>query len=74
MIVLADFEHDDKMEVLSKECHALSDDAQDSALLETTTATITTSIPSTTDGNHLHPLAPWTLAFRDNFGPGYHSK
>ena len=30
MVVWADFEHDDTMEVLSKECHALSDDEQDS--------------------------------------------
>ena len=31
VVVWADFEHDDTMEVLSKECHALSDDEQDSS-------------------------------------------
>ena len=34
MVVWADFEHDDTMEVLSKECHALSDDEQDSVVEE----------------------------------------
>ena len=34
MVVWADFEHDDTMEVLSKECHALSDDEQDSGVEE----------------------------------------